>query len=90
MQDQIASRRKDITAERMDILKDVEDLFVASRRKDLDKENNIMDEKNEQLLIFGRSTNYRKDPQSMDTAENGDNLGVLNMIKSLQDEIQVI
>ena len=67
MQDQIASRRKDITAERMDILKDVEDLFVASRRKDLDKENNIMD-----------------------TAENGDNLGVLNMIKSLQDEIQVI
>ena len=67
MQDQIASRRKDITAERMDILKDVEDLFVASRRKDLDKENSIMD-----------------------TAENGDNLGVLNMIKSLQDEIQVI
>ena len=67
MQDQIASRRKDITAERMDILNDVEDLFVASRRKDLDKENSIMD-----------------------TAENGDNLGVLNMIKSLQDEIQVI
>ena len=85
----ISSRRKDSAAERMDILKEIEELFLSTRRKDSDEDKNDTDEDIEQILMLPQSINPLKESQSKDRPEDVDTVGVLNIMKSLQDEIQV-
>ena len=72
--------------EKKNILQEIEGLFISSRRKDT---NTLEEELHQEILAKTKSVNSLKESKMNDITSNDDNVGVMNIMRNLQNEIQV-
>ena len=75
--------------EEKNILREIKGWFISSRREDTNTLEQELQQDIEKIVAATKSVNALKESQMKIRKANDDNVGVLNIMRNLQNEIQV-
>ena len=75
--------------EEKNILREIKGWFISSRREDTNTLEQELQQDIEKIVAATKSVNALKESQMKIRKANDDNVGVLNIMRNLENEIQV-